>query len=178
MSDLDKPKHPVAWASQVSQIDPGTGRSWVQKGWLKFQRRLDQRASSPGATTLISGRRVMQMAIAAALVRCGLHPVKACTAAYSFTDIYDAQEAPGHRREPGELYAGSMTVLAAYPDHEDGTGVVMRLDSARLQDVFWPLGGNDIYVGQQGTAIVVLLDPIVKHVMRALESFDCGEEVA
>ena len=97
---FDTPLFTVAATSDIATIKPGTTRSWIQLGWLRLQK-TDLAAHVPGATALLSHRRVLQTAIAAKLVAdLNMHPMIACNAAYQFTDLADDTDSPGFTRLP------------------------------------------------------------------------------
>jgi hypothetical protein len=169
VADLDTAKFSLTEAASVAGIKPATGQSWIKRGWLKLARGKDKPAKVAGATTLLSFRRVLQMTIAARLVAMGTHPQVACKAAHGFTDFSSNLEAPGHDRDPGELFAGASTALAVY---SDGHSAVLRMDKkTSLENLFFPLGGP---ASRYEQATALFLDFIVKHVTVELEKFHSG----
>jgi hypothetical protein len=169
MRDWDEAKYPTGFAATVWGVPVPTARHYVNEYlWLTPN---DRKAHVSGATTLLTGRRVLQGAIGAELAPSFRTAALSCEAAKYFTDFSNNLEAPGHSRNPGELFDGALTALAAYPN---GEGVVIRVDGARLDQVFFPIGP----LGRQIRVVILLLNPIFKRVEIALDKFDHGEEVA
>ncbi|MCK1455031.1 hypothetical protein IVB36_30225 [Bradyrhizobium sp. 35] len=171
MLDLNTPAYPIATASLIANMNMATARKWVQNEWVKFSKH-DAPAEVAGATARLSPRRILQLAIAARLVDEGMHPKTACKAALQFTDFSNPLEAPGHARQPGELFGGkARTVLCCYPD---GSSVVMRVDSStRFDQVLTPAGGQTRQA-RYGQAHVLELDGIVKHLDVSLKASSGG----
>jgi hypothetical protein len=164
MRNFDEAFVTVAEASKIAGVNPGTTRAWIQDGWLRLSRK-DRRAKVPGATTLLSGRRVLQLAIAGAAVALGVHPKIACRTAFEFTDVGD------ETRDPGALFGedgNPFTALMIYPNE---TCAVVKVDrKTSILDVFFP---RDPVAAGQGTrqdlGWHILLDFIVEHVTIKLE---------
>lgn len=160
MLNLDHALFSIACASDASLLKVGTGRSWIQKGYLLLGAgsAKDWRAPTPGAATLLSARTVLQMALGAAFTRLGFHPQSGCRIATAFT-VFSSDD-----RTPGELYGGNaFTALSAYPGLDEG--VVTCVDGKTpYQTIFFPPG-----FGRQSSAAVVFVDFIHKQVMERLQ---------
>jgi hypothetical protein len=110
----DEARYPIATSSRIARHNHATGRLWYSAGHLFSQ--FDSPARTRGSTALVSGRSILAHTIAVALTQAGVSPKLACAAARRFTDIADPHEAPGFSRAPGQLFEGSFTYLAVYPD--------------------------------------------------------------
>lgn len=158
MIDLDQANIPVSEAAEIAQLGHRNARHWVTQGFIGSKKKGDNLAGVIGATTYLTGRSVLQMAIAARLVDMGMSPSQACHAAADFTHISDPLDSPGHSRDPGELYEGSRTWLVAY---QDGHTRIVRTKSQKLDDL---IVSQDTRRGFW----VLPLDFIVKAVVIAL----------
>jgi hypothetical protein len=167
--DLDNPRYTVSQAAVVSGLTIPTGRSWIPHLWLTEK---DRKAAVAGATTLLTARRVLQMAIGAELAKRGVHPRLACHAALEFTDRADSYGDPDiPPRTPGELFDApdTWTDLIHY---DDGSAVVLPFGPADERDVLFPPGWVFKKVGRQDWAGRLRLNSIVKHVIAELDQ--CG----
>src|SRR5262245_24059595 len=167
MRDLDEALYTIANGSEIARLHPGTSASWFSKDWIKPSRE-DRPAKSRGATTMLSGRRVLQLAIAAEAVALGVHPKMACAAARHFTDLGDDV------RVPGELFSEAGDPLTALVIYRNGTSAIVPAGGkkgVRLNDVFFP--SDPVAAGKQSryeAASVLMLDFIVKRVVREMEA--------
>ena len=180
MPHWDEAKYPTAFAAKVWNVPVPTAKLYVKKYlWLTPN---DRKAHTSGATTLLTGRRVLQGAIGAHLAhsfRTGA--AKACEAAKAFTDFSYESDAPGFNRDPGELYAGSLTCLAVYPD---GQTRVIRTEGVENKKFNTKTKKTEVVIekptveditfgsGQRGACWLLPLDFIVKHVTIELDKFD------
>jgi hypothetical protein len=174
MLGSDEAKYPVSVAAKIAAgMNVGTAGSWLQKKWIRLNK-SDKRAKVAGATTLLSRRRVLQLAIAWRLAKAGLHPKIACAAAHSFTDLANSGEAPGFDRDPGELFANAITSLVVY---EDGSCAVVRIGEDKdkkptaFQQLHFPAGGQTAQ-SRYDAATSIMLDRIVRDVKLALDEID------
>ena len=173
MRDLDEARYPTRFASKVWRVPNPTGKLYVNK-YLNLTP-ADRKAHVSGATTLLTGRRVLQGAIGAEIAtrfRTGAGP--ACQAATTFTDYPDPDESRKYpNRNPAELFPKQFTALIAYPS---GRGIVVWVDEDPLSRIFFPHGGAGIELDrQQEGAWVLMLDLIVHRVTEELDKFDRGE---
>jgi hypothetical protein len=127
---LDQPIFTVAEAAEMAGIGSRTARTWISEGFIGW--RCDQLAAVAGATTILSVRSALAMAIAGKLTALGMSPGTACHAARSFTDTSNPLEAPGHHRDPGECFADPFTAIIVY---DDGDSRVVRSKGRQLDEV-------------------------------------------
>lgn len=165
MRDLDTARLTIRDACGLADLNPSTGRSWFQKGWLSLWS-SDRKAAVAGATTLISERSVLALVIASRLVRLGLHPQRSCSAARHFIGIGSSLE--GFERDPGELFSG-QDVFTALVVYESGANAVLPIRRKEkgglgLIELHFPTAAASDVNGRQELAVSLLVDFIVKQV--------------
>lgn len=153
--DLDEPRFTMKEVAQATRGNVNTIFSWFQRG--HFQLGKSDRRAETGAGHGISLRTALEVAIAVELYKqCQLHPAVGVKVARKFTWF------GGKGRVPGELFDKGYTVLAVYPEIEDGR-VMQVTGETLLNEAFYNSGGV-----RQNAATLIWLNFIDKQVRVAL----------
>lgn len=165
MPSWDTPSITIAEAGDIAGLSIFTARSWFQRGWLQAGRH-DKRASVAGATAYLTGRRVLQLTIAAELASLGIHPKSACEAAWHFTDAGD------EHREPGALFDSGRTVLVMAQDTLPS--ILNLTPDTPFESVLFPAdeAGLNLINGRREKGVFLILDFIVARVSLRAERIE------
>lgn len=158
--DLDSPQFTIAEASALAGLAIGTLRDYFQRGVFTLVGK-DQSAPAGGIRKL-SGRRLMQIAVAAELIEMGVSPPTAARHALAFSDQGNGA-LPGlaDERMPGELYPNSYSWLVIRKGDYLGRVVQVKADLAAVS-LIAPRG-------ERAPCIVVPLDPIAHRIFAAVQ---------
>jgi hypothetical protein len=179
MRNWTEARYPISVSCEIAKHKLATGRSWYWKRWLYAP--TNRPAAGPRGAMLASGQSVMAHGIAAAQAALGCPPALACRAARRFTDISDDLEAPGFKRNPSELFEGSFTYLAAYPDGEarifraeGAKKMVLDPETKKRKPIIEKPSLDDVLIGigRRYGCWLLPLDFIVKHVSIELDKYD------
>ena len=121
-NSLDVPQFTARDAFEAAGIDSETFRNWTSRRQIVAFGRSDRPAGGQGQRHLLTLRRLIYLAVIAALVRVGLPVAKAAQAALQFTDGSPngggwAGEGEAGRL-PGEHFPEGDTLLVIRPDEE------------------------------------------------------------
>jgi hypothetical protein len=144
--------------ADAADVDGPLLRSWVSRGYITLQKdKGDREGKGAGRYRQFSINRALQVAVAARLVKFGLQPRHAATAALAFTD----SGSPGNPiRMPGMLFPGARFTALLVPDADSGkSATVLRVDER-----------SHLYttVPEEEPVLVVPLDPIWHRVVERL----------
>jgi hypothetical protein len=129
VTDLDFPQIPSDVACAAAGVDLTTFKNWAsRKPGVPFLDKLEKKKVGTRWFFNLSIRRVMQLAIAAALTRHGFTPSDGAKFAAYFTDAGDLKRLPGH------LFDRDYTVLAVRSEPEPTCEVINVSGKA-----WWPL---------------------------------------
>ena len=162
--DLETPRITVMQVAEWCRVSPNTLRSWMQAGTLILK---DAELAPAGGTRLLTGRRVLQIAVMAELIRMGVAPGPASQHALAFSDFADDVVMPwagGLERDPGGLYRpNAYSWLVAHPDENWPriVAIVPGVDCTdRLRDIN----------GALRRMIILPLDEVVMPIFEKLQA--------
>jgi hypothetical protein len=169
---MDTPDYTLSQVAAAAGVEAGTLRSWLQrKHWRLDMAIGDSPAEIAGRAHLVTLRRALQIGTAIELVRNGVEPARAFTAARAFSDIYDGLERLP--RTPGGLFEDpAYTLLALYPDETEGVVIPVFTEGKHrtpLSAILFPehhYGGDSI----KGSGVFVWLNRIDQRIRTALAS--------
>ena len=96
----------LSQAAEATGVSPNTVRTWFTRGHMALGKK-DKTAARDGLARIVTGRTVLQIGIAAALVRMGMSPARAFRAAAAFSVVGDRDySCGGEQRLPGQLWPG------------------------------------------------------------------------
>src|SRR5262245_21900362 len=134
--DLDTPNIPISQAAKVAKTELATTRWWFAKSVILLGQH-DRPPAFPGDTQFLTARRVLQLAIGAALTPM-MTPRRAFDAARNFTDGFE-------HGEPGRLHPDRPTLLITDPT----TGVALvGWPGDRLKEVQEAFSANPLLMLQ------------------------------
>ena len=167
---MDQPRFTIAQVAHACEYPQNSLRSHLQRGHWQLEIARGDSRSEAGKAHLITLRRALHIGTAIELIRNGIEPARAYTAARSFLDEFDPQlEDARHKRGENGLFESGWTLLVAYPDIE--FGVIMRVqddekssEQTPLRSLFFPkpLGGT------QRSGVFVWLNQIDRQIRRGL----------
>jgi hypothetical protein len=141
----DLPQFPRDAACAAARIDLATLEDWASQVPPALPAAEDDKAD-PSRGPVLSFRQVMQVAIAADLVKLGFTPERAYVVAGRFSDMGDGS--PGLHNEvitkarwPGQLYPVGFTILVARHDNEAANVLNVGRSTTfadMLTDSLWP----------------------------------------
>lgn len=171
---LDEPKYTLANIAEAFGWPNSKANFWVSHAVGGAKPRKDKRAKVAGQTAFYTARTALQIGIGARLVGfCG-DAKTACRVASGFTHEWNPLEAPGHKRDPGELYPGEETgIFTALVAYKNAASTIVRFGDRKTPTLFdqgfFPAGGQ-VGFDRAETAQILFLNPIVKAIRISLEA--------
>jgi hypothetical protein len=150
-------------AAGAAGISISTMKNWLfREPQVILLLKQDRDAAGRGYPVLLSFRRVMQIALTAAISRFGMQPREAALAAMAF-DVGD-EEGGTIIRHPGALFASGRTYLVVGPDHSAANICADVINVGSKSSPYRLMGGH-----MEG-AIVVNVDAVYRKVAAALSA--------
>jgi hypothetical protein len=166
---FDVPRWTTGRAADAAGIPVSTASNWISPSRLKEGRRPviefgdhDAAPGEAGGMRLWSLRRVLQLAITAALVQQNIPPATAARLAFAFTDSGSAYSGP-RKRLPGTLFPTSEGLTLLVVDGDDAR-VVAAQPEAPLTEAF----GRRFNIMSRPVLTVVNLNFVIGRVFKTL----------